>query len=79
MKRKIGEILLILFFYIIQVTLGRVISIGGIKPNLLMILPVLFGFLNGSKEGMFMGFFAGFMYDLFFSDLLGFEIGRAHV
>ena len=66
MKRKIGEILLILFFYIIQVTLGRVISIGGIKPNLLMILPVLFGFLNGSKEGMFMGFFAGFMYDLFF-------------
>ncbi len=72
MKRKIGEILLILFFYLIQVTLGRTISIGGIKPNLLIILPVLFGFLQGSKEGMFVGFFSGFMYDLFFSDLLGF-------
>lgn len=72
MKRKIGEILLILFFYLIQVTFGRAIAIGGIKPNLLIIIPVLFGFLHGSKEGMFTGFFAGFMYDLFFSDLLGF-------
>lgn len=72
MKRKIGELILILFFYLLQVTLGRVIEIGGIKPNLLVILPVLFGFLHGKNEGMFAGFFAGFMYDLFFSGLLGF-------
>lgn len=72
MKRKIGELLLILFFYLLQVTLGRVIGIGGIKPNLLIILPVLFGFLHGKNEGMFVGFFSGFMYDLFFSGLFGF-------
>ncbi len=72
MKRKIGELLIIFFFYLIQVTLGRTIAIGGIMPNLLIMLPVLFGFLHGSNEGMFMGFFAGLMYDLFFSDLLGF-------
>lgn len=34
MKRKIGELILIIFFYLLQVTLGRVIAIGGIKPNL---------------------------------------------
>jgi rod shape-determining protein MreD len=72
MKRKIGELILIIFFYLLQVTLGRVIAIGGIKPNLLIILPVLFGFLHGKNEGMFVGFFAGIFYDLFFSGLFGF-------
>lgn len=72
MKRKIGELILIIFFYLLQVTLGRVIAIGGIKPNLLIILPVLFGFLHGKNEGMYVGFFAGFFYDLFFSGLFGF-------
>ncbi|MBO5459087.1 MAG: rod shape-determining protein MreD [Lachnospira sp.] len=73
MKRKAGELILILAFYLLQVTLGSVIEIGGIKPNLLIILPVLFGFLHGKNEGMFVGFFAGFMYDIFFSGLFGFS------
>ena len=64
MKRKIGELILIIFFYLLQVTLGRVIAIGGIKPNLLIILPVLFGFLHGKNEGMYVGFFAGFFYEI---------------
>lgn len=73
MKRKIGELILILFFYLLQVSLGRAIRLGGIMPNLLVILPVVFGFLNGRNEGMFVGFFAGMMYDLFFSGLFGFS------
>ena len=72
MKRKIGELLLILVCYLLQVTLDRVIDIGGIAPNFLIILPVMFGFLHGKNEGMFVGFFAGCMYDLFFSSLFGF-------
>ena len=44
MKRKVAEIILILLFYLIQVTFGNAIGIGGITPNLLIILPVLFGF-----------------------------------
>ena len=69
MKRKIVEFLIIIFFYVLQVTLGRVIAIGGIKPDFLVILPVLFGFLNGRNEGMYVGFIAGIMYDLYFSGL----------
>ncbi|MDD3240698.1 MAG: rod shape-determining protein MreD [Lachnospira sp.] len=73
MKRKVGELILILCFYLFQVSLGRVIAIAGIVPNFLIILPVLFGFFKGKNEGMFVGFFAGMMYDLFFSGLFGFS------
>lgn len=72
MKRKMGELLIILIFYLLQVSFGGVIEIGGIKPNFLIILPVVFGYLNGRNEGMFVGFFAGAFYDLFFSGLFGF-------
>ncbi len=71
MKRKVGELILILFLYLIQVTFGRNIAIGSIMPNLLIILPVLFGFLQGKNEGMFIGFCAGLLYDLYFSNLIG--------
>ena len=73
MKRKVTELVIILLVYLIQGTFGRAIAIGGIVPNLLIILPVLFGFFKGRNEGMFVGFFAGIMYDLFFSGLFGFS------
>ena len=75
MKRKVAEIILILLFYLIQVTFGNAIGIGGITPNLLIILPVLFGFFKGRNEGMLVGFLSGVMYDLFFSSLLGYFSG----
>ena len=73
MKRKVAEIILILLFYLIQDTFGNAIAIGGITPNLLIILPVLFGFFKGRNEGMLVGFLSGVMYDLFFSSLFGFS------
>ena len=53
MKRKVTELVIILLVYLIQGTFGRTIAIGGIVPNLLIILPVLFGFFKGKNEGMF--------------------------
>ena len=50
MKRKVAEIILILLFYLIQVTFGNAIGIGGITPNLLIILPVLAFLKAGMKE-----------------------------
>ena len=55
MKRKICELLLIIVFYVLQCTAGRVLAIGGISPNFLIIIPVLFGFLNGKTEGIYTG------------------------
>lgn len=73
MKRKVGELILIIFFYLLQVTFGRAIAIASITPNFLIILPVLFGFLHGKNEGMFVGFFAGIMYDLYYTNIFGFS------
>lgn len=50
MKRKIGELIIILLFYLFQVTLGRVISIAGIMPNLLIIIPVIFGYFMAKMK-----------------------------
>ena len=72
MKRKITELIIILFFYIMQVSAARVISIANISPNWLIIMPVFFGFFCGKNDAMFAGFFAGIMYDLFYSGLFGF-------
>lgn len=72
MKRKICEIIVVLFFYLLQVSLAMAIEIADISPNWLIILPVFFGFFCGKNDGMFVGFFSGLMYDLFFSSLFGF-------
>lgn len=72
MKRKICELILILFFYLIQSTYGRYYAIGGITPNLLIIIPVIFGFLNGKNEGIYVGLVSGFLYELLFNNVIGF-------
>ena len=74
MKRKLSEIGLIFVFYILQVTLFNYIRIGGIAPNLLIILPIFFGLLKGKKEGIFVGICSGFIYDMFVSGILGFSM-----
>ncbi len=62
----------IVFLYHAGFCKARVISIANISPNWLIIMPVFFGFFCGKNDGMFAGFFAGIMYDLFYSGLFGF-------
>ena len=55
----------------LQSALFPYISVAGATPNLMLILTVSFGLMRGRKEGMLVGFFCGFLYDLYF----GFAIG----
>ncbi len=71
MKRKIVEFILILFFLALQCTLGRHIALAGVAPNFLIIMPVIFGFLNGSNEGIVVGFVSGLLYDLYSGETVG--------
>lgn len=71
-EKKDNRINYYIVFYIMQVSAARVISIANISPNWLIIMPVFFGFFCGKNDGMFAGFFAGIMYDLFYSGLFGF-------
>lgn len=49
---------------VFQVTLLDLIRIWGIKPDLILILIAINGFLRGTREGAFSGFSAGLLGDL---------------
>lgn len=72
MRRTITLALLILFSFLLQTTLFRFLEFGQIAPNLMLILTVSFGFMQGKKEGLMVGFFCGLLADLFHGDVLGF-------
>lgn len=72
MKRILIEILIIITAFILQTTVFRLISLGGIVPNLLIIVTSSFGIMRGRNEGMFVGFLCGFLVDIFFGPILGF-------
>ncbi len=72
MYRKITMVLLILISYLIQSTMIRILPIGGVAPNLLIILTSSFGFMRGKKDGMFIGFISGMIIDVLFGKIFGF-------
>lgn len=47
------------------------VAIGGISPNLLIILTSSFGLMSGKKEGMWIGFVAGLLADVFAGTVAG--------
>ena len=72
MYRKAVMVLLILIVYLIQSTMIRILPMGGVAPNLLIILTSCFGFMRGKKDGMFVGFLSGIIIDVLFGNLIGF-------
>ncbi|HOO27377.1 MAG TPA: rod shape-determining protein MreD [Lachnospiraceae bacterium] len=72
MLRKIIVFFMIIIGYLLQCTFFQNISLGGIVPNILIIITSSFGFMRGKKEGMIIGFLAGLILDIFFGDILGF-------
>ncbi len=71
MRRVVTLGILIIICFVLQSALFPFIEVVGATPNLLLILTVSFGLMRGRREGMLVGFFCGFLYDLYF----GFAIG----
>ncbi len=72
MKQKITIVLLVLVSFLLQCTVFRWLEFNGIVPNVLVILVASMGLMEGKKCGLFTGFLAGFLVDLFFGEVLGF-------
>lgn len=72
MLRKIIVALLIGVCFILQCSVFGAFTLTGIVPNLMIILTSSFGFMRGEKEGLIIGFFCGFLSDIFFGEFLGF-------
>lgn len=72
MLRKVLTFILILLCFVLQSTIFPSLSFAGIVPNLLVILTASFGFMRGDNTGILIGFICGFLYDIFYGDILGF-------
>ncbi len=72
MRRKIVIAVIIVACFLLQCTLFQALSIGNISPNLLIVVTAAFGFMRGSREGLFVGFFCGILLDLVSGGILGF-------
>lgn len=71
MKRVIGQGLIVILAFIFQSTIFAAWSFNGIKPNLLLIIAVFFGFSAGTNQGLLTGFFGGLLCDIFFGTYIG--------
>ena len=50
----------------------QALALASIAPNLLIITVSSFGFMRGRKEGMYIGFFTGLVFDAFYGTIFGF-------
>jgi len=71
-RRVLAVAIIILCGYILQGSIFPYLAFANIKPNILIIITASFGFMRGSKDGMFVGFFAGILLDIQFGEILGF-------
>ena len=74
MRKRLLSVLFyfIMFFcFILQCTLLKRLSFGGISPNLLLITTTSLGFMRGEKQGLLAGFVSGLFVDIFFGDVIG--------
>lgn len=77
MKRVLRVIIILLIIiaaYVVQTGIFPFLSLGGIKPNLLLIVTAAFGYFLGEKGGMLVGLACGILWDIFSGPLLGLEM-----
>lgn len=63
--------LIILLSIILQTTLFNYLAIGGVKPDLLLIIVIYLGLNKGALTGEISGFISGFLEDIFSGSLIG--------
>lgn len=71
MRRAVTVGILIFVCFLLQSSVFTRLDLGGITPNLLIVLTASFGFMKGEKSGMFIGFICGLLMDVFFSEYMG--------
>lgn len=74
MKRKVITFLIILICFLLESTVFHNLTFASVCPNLMIIVTASFGFMRGKKSGMFVGFVSGLFVDLFWGQILGFNM-----
>lgn len=73
MKRFIFCFLLIAAAYILQIAVFPFLQIAGIRPNLMIMITSMVGFMMGSRTGLLTGFFSGLLVDIMAGGNVGFS------
>lgn len=66
--------ILFLFSLILQSAVFSHLTIFGVKPDLVLVVIILYAIMNGSKEGALAGIIGGIIQDLAFGQYLGMNI-----
>lgn len=72
MLRKFVTLLIVYIGFILQSSVFPHISLGGIVPNVLLIITATTGFMRGQNSGMCVGFISGILIDIFYGSPFGF-------
>lgn len=72
MIRILIYIVLLISLYVFQGTVFAYLNLGGVVPNLVLILTTSLGLMRGKKTGILIGFFAGLLMDIFSGSYIGF-------
>lgn len=74
MKKRICMFFFVVFCFIVQNTVLKALELGAVSPNLLLVITASIGFIDGRKEGMFVGVLCGLFTDVFYGQLFGYYI-----
>ncbi|AEF93594.1 rod shape-determining protein MreD [Desulfotomaculum nigrificans CO-1-SRB] len=69
--RSLVLLALVVLALLLQSTVFAIFQVAGVKPDLILMLVVFNGFLQGSREGAFLGFLAGLLQDFFTGSYIG--------
>lgn len=72
MLRKLFAGFCLILAFLLQVTLFQNMALASTKPNLILIVVFIFGFMRGKKAGIWAGFFGGLLLDIYYGDSIGF-------
>lgn len=71
MKRLLLAVVTIFLSFILQTTFFQFLALAQVVPNLLLIVTVAYGYMNGEKEGMLAGLACGLLTDFSYGELIG--------
>ena len=71
MLRKAVMVVGAFFLFLLQCCVFTKLNIGGIVPNLILLITSIYGFMHGERAGVITGFVLGILFDVFFGDVIG--------
>lgn len=74
MRRYVYLLLLNIVCFVLQTTIFHRLHLGGVSPNLLIMVTAASGLMYGRKLGMFSGVVGGLLVDAMFNNVIGLSI-----